>query len=261
MSNDTPAPGTGTTFDPKAENPQTKTPKENESSTNNTPGTVTLTQEQFDTLIKRLEAGDRTDKAPAPSFTPGVGLQTNPFGQVVGTVTKFNIDPNYYPNPVEDLLDDFDRDRRLSRLNIRDNFYISWDITAKPYQTKDNLSVQEPTFHVTIHQNRYDDEGNDTGEFIIRKTLHFNEDEELARLYAAEQGIEVNDEQLRDLLDKVRYQRVRDFIVEYFFPPRNFDLNTDSQELAIDGAVVKVITKSNVKGWDKAPKITDEELS
>ena len=221
---DTPKPGSGETYEP--ETPQTKTPKKD----NN----VILTQEQFDTLIKRLDSGNSVDRAAAPSMTPGIGLQVNPFGQVVGTMTKFNIDPTYYPDPIADLLDDFDIDPRMRRHNVRENYLITFDMTAKPYQTKD---------------------------FIIRKTLHMNEDEELARNFAAEQGVEVSDESLRDLLDKTRYARIREFIIDAFYPPRNFDLSIDSHEEAIGGSVVKVVTKSNVKGFgNKTPVIKDEEL-
>jgi len=249
-----PKPGKGQTFDP--DEPQTKT----EPQAQETKGTVTLTQEQFDALIKRLDGRSVTDMAPAVSFA--TGLRTNSLGQVVGTVTKYSIDPEDYPSPIEDLLDDFERDPKMRRFNLRDNYYISWDMTAKPYQTKDGLSVQEPTFHVTIHENEYDEEGNETGRFIIRKTLHFNEDEELINIFASENGIEITPETLKDLYKKVRYQRVRDWMVnEYFFPPRIYSQNDDATELAVDGHVVKVVTKSNVKGWDKTPVIKDEELS
>lgn len=264
MADANPAPGTGTTYIPEDETPQTNTPKENSNEQVDSsefipaPGTVVLTQEQFDSLIKRLDSGSTTDKSPAPSMTPGIGLQTNPFGQVVGTVTKFNVDPNYYPNPVERLLDEV----RFSRFNLRENYFIVWDISAKPYQTKDNLSVQEPTFHLTLYQNLFDDEGDELDRSIVVQTLHMNEDEELARLYASEQGITVTDETLKELMDATRYERSKRWLENIFFPPKNFELNVDAREEAIGGSVVKVITKSNVKGFgNPTPKIEDAELS
>jgi len=262
-ANTAPSPDTNET-----QTPQTKTEETKSSTSNNnsvvgaTPSNIVLTPEQFTELISRLGAGSSTDKASAPSMTPGVGLQTNPFGQVVGTVTKFNIQPDYYPNPVEDLLADFDDDVRMRRHNLRENYFITFDMTAKPYQTKDNLSVQEPTFHLTLYANEFDDDGEATSRAYVIQTLHMNEDEELARIYASEQGVEVNDEGLRKLMDDTRYWRIRDWLVAIFYPPRNFEMNTQESEEAIGGSVVKVVTKSNVKGFgNKAPKIKDEELS
>jgi hypothetical protein len=251
---DKPAPGTGENYTPESQTPQTNTQQ-----TNNL---ITLTEDQFNALISRLEiAGSSTDKAAAPSMTPGVGLQVNAFGQAVGTMTKFNVDPNYYPNPVEELLTEFDSDRRMSRYNLRENYFITFDMTAKPYQTKDNLSVQEPTFHMTLYMNMFDDQGEDTGRAIVIQTLHMNEDEELARQFAAENDIEGSDEGIKELMDRTRYERAKRWLLNIFFPPRNYQLSVDSSEEAIGGSVVKVVTKSNVKGFgNPTPKIDDEEL-
>lgn len=253
---DEPAPGTGETYDPQT--PQTNTSVQEPLTEKDINDTVTLSREQFDALLERLSQGNVVDRSPSPAM----GLQTNALGQVVGTVTKYSIDPELYPSPIDALLDDFDEDSKTRRLNVRENYYISWDMDAKPYQTKDGVSVVEPTFHVTIHENRYDEEGNDTGQFIVRKTLHFNEDEELINIFVSENGLELSTENSKELRDRVRYQRVRNWMInEYFFPPRVFAQHDDTQELAVDGTVVKVITKSNVKGWDTAPVISDEELS
>jgi replicative DNA helicase len=255
-----PAPGQGENYEPEATKPQTNTPVDDNSTTQNNQ-LITLTQDQFNALLDRLNTGSTTDKAAAPSMTPGIGLQVNPFGQAVGTFTKFNIDPDFYPNPVEALLTEFDEDRRMRRFNLRENYFITFDMTAKPYQTKDNLSIQEPTFHMTLYMNMFDDQGEETGKAIVVQTLHMNEDEELTRIFASEEGIEVTDEGLRELMDKTRYERAKRWLLNIFFPPRNFQLNVDSTEEAIGGSVVKVVTKSNVKGFgNPTPKIEEEEL-
>lgn len=267
MSKDDPAPGTGASYEP--EQPQTKTEEQPAPETQNIPaptpdssiaGNIILTQEQFDTLVKRLGGrSTQVDHQPSPSLSPnpGSGLQVNPFGAVVGTVTKFNINPEYYPDPRERLYDE----PRLSRFSMRENYFITWDISAKPYQTKDNMSIQEPTFHVTLYQNLFDDQGKETGSAIVIQTLHMNEDEELCRMFAAENGFEVTDESLKQLMDDTRYARISNWLLSIFFPPRNFEMSVDSHEEAIGGSVVKVVTKSNVKGFgNPTPKIDDEEL-
>ncbi len=256
MGND-PEPGTGVSFNPEepAKAPQTNTISVDQAPTQN--NQLVLTQEQFDQLISKLNQGSTMDKAPAPSMTPGVGLQVNPFGAVVGTVTKYNIDPEYYPNPVEALLDE----PRLKRFSMRDNYFITWDITAKPYQTKDNVSIAEPTFHLTLYANEFDETGDMTERAIVIQTLHMNEDEELAMIFASENGVEVSTEGLRELMTATRYERSKRWLEDIFFPPRNFEMSQDAHEEAIGGSVVKVVTKSNVKGFgNKTPVIKDEEL-
>src|ERR1035437_2719611 len=152
----------------EAKQTQTKTTNTNDTTKENT---ITLTQKQFDTLIRRLDAGNVTDRAQAPSMTPGIGmsspLQVNPFGQVIGTVTKFNVDPNFYPDPIEELYVYCDTNPRMKRHNVRDNYFITFDITAKPYQTKDHQSIQEPTFHLTLYGNEFNDEGEPTGRAMV----------------------------------------------------------------------------------------------
>lgn len=250
-------------------NPQTNTPTQNvspqipaESAVTAPTQLITLTQDQFDSLISRLNSGNIQDKAPSPALSPAVGsLQTNALGQVVGTFKKYNIDPDFYPDPVEKLLDFCDSDNRMRRHNVRDNYFIEWSITSKPYETKDHINIQEPTFHLTLYANEYDDQGEDTGRFIVIQTLHMNEDEGIALLFAAEEGYEADSFDLAALMDLTRYERARRWLVDIFYPPRTFDLNTDAREEAIGGSVVKVITKSNVKGFgNKTPTISDEEL-
>lgn len=225
------------------------------------PQLFTFTQEQLQELVTRLSGGQTTDKAQAPAFQGQGGLQTNSRGQIVGHEVKYNIDPNYYPNPIEQLLDEFDQDVRMRRHNIRENYYISWDIDSKPYDTKYGISVQEPFFHSTLYMNMFDEQGDDTGNFIVVQTLHFNEDDGIAFEFAAEQGWEVNEDTMKQIMDATRYERMKQWLTGIFYPPRNFQPTNDASEQAIGGQVVKVVTKSNVKGFgNKAPKIEDEEL-
>jgi hypothetical protein len=225
------------------------------------PQLITLTPEQLDTLVSRLVAGQITDKAPSPSMTAGVGLrpgiQTNHMGQIVGTEQKWDIDPNHYPNPIDRLMSE----PRLRRFSMDDNYFLTWDITSKPYETKYGYSVQEPFFHMTLYMNMFDDQGEDTGSAIVVQTLHFNEDQQIAIEYAAELGIEVTADNLKEVMNIARYERAKRWLLAIFFPERNFQATNDAKEQAIGGQVVKVVTKSNVKGFgNPIPTITDEEL-
>lgn len=225
-------------------------------------GPVSFSNEQFAELINILKgSGQATDKSPAQSLSPTGGLQTNPFGQVVGTFQKFNVDPAYYPDPVEMLYDEFDSMQRTRRINLRENYFLVWEITAKPYETKDHTMIQEPTFHLTLYMNQYDEDGEEVDRSIVVQTLHLNEDETLARLFAAKHGFDVTEDGLHDLMNQTRYARVLEWLLSIFFPPRNFQPTNDFAEEAIGGSVVKVVTKSAVKGFgNPTPVIRDEEL-
>lgn len=224
-------------------------------------GGTTFSNEQFAELINILKQGQISDVTPSPALSPAGGLQTNPFGQVVGTFQKFKVDPAYYPDPTEALYDDFDSMPRTRRINLRENYFLVWEITAKPYETKDHTMIQEPTFHITLYMNQYDEDGEEIDRSVVVQTLHMNEDEALARLYAAEHGFEVTEEGLHELMNRTRYARAQEWLLNIFFPPRNFLPTNDFQEEAIGGSVVKVVTKSAVKGFgNAAPIIKEEEL-
>lgn len=225
------------------------------------PQLITLTGDQLTELVNRLVAGQVTDKAPAPSLTAGVGmgngLQTNHMGQIVGTEVKWDIDPNSYQSPVEKLM----QEPRLSRFSLNENYFLTWDITSKPYETKYGISVQEPFFHMTLYMNMFDEQGEELDKAVVVQTLHFNEDQGIALAYAAELGIDTNELGMKHIMDLARYERAKRWLLAIFFPESSFQASNDSREEAIGGQVVKVITKSNVKGFgNAAPKITDEEL-
>lgn len=218
---------------------------------------ITLTPDQLQELFNRMAGSQSVDRAPAPSLQVN-GLQTNRSGQIVGIEKKYNTDANYYPNPTEKLYDE----PRLRRFSMRDNYYISWDITSKPYENKYGISIQEPFFHATLYQHMFDDDGAEREDFMVVQTLHFNEDEQVAFDFAAENDIDPSEDNMRELMDIARYERCKRWIFDIFFPPRNFEMNTDAREEAIGGSVVKVVTKSNVKGFgNPAPRIKDEELA
>lgn len=258
----------------QAEAPKTTTVN-NESGANPAPSAppVALSQEQLTQLIAALTAGGTvtTDHKHGPSMTPGVGmhnptaqgagLRTNAQGQLIGTEVRWNIDPDYYPNPIDKLLDEFDTDPRMRRFNMRENYFITWDIDSKPYDTKYGVPVQEPFFHVTLYMNLYDDEGYEVNRAVLVQTLHFNEDQQIALQLAAENGWNVTEDNVREVMDQARYERVKQWLLGIFFPEKNFQPSEDAKEEAIGGQVVKVVTKSNVKGFgNPTPKIKDEEL-
>lgn len=219
------------------------------------PGNLSFTPEQFEQLMAAL-AGGNTDRAPAPSLT---GMQTNAQGQVVGIIEKYDSDVSHYPNPVDEITNWMNTDKRTRRFAFSDNYYLSWDVTTDPYPTKYGTNVQEPTFHLTLFANMYDDDGDDTDEFRVVQSFHFNEDEGTAFDIALSFDMRPTAENMKEVLDLARAERIRRWLLNIFFTEHNFDLNSFYSEQAIGGQVVKVITRSAVKG-KKLPKADEDDL-
>lgn len=219
------------------------------------PAAVTLTTEQLQALVAALSQGT-TNTAPAPAFS---GQSVNAQGQVVGSIIKFPVDPGYYPDPIPAINDFMETDKRTRRLAFTENYYLDWEWDAKPYDTKYGTSMREPTFHATLYANYYDDEGNDTGKFRVVQSLHFNEDESTALDYAHSLGIDATHENMREVMNTARVERLKRWLLSVFFPERNYELAVQSNEEAIDGQVVKIVTKSNVKGFGNARPVIDVE--
>lgn len=220
---------------------------------------LTFTPEQLQQLVAALTNGT-SDKAAAPSFSLN-GQQTNSQGQVVGSIIKFPIDDGYYPDPTDELTKFMNVSKRTRRFGFSDNYYLTWDWDSKPYDTKYGTSMREPTFHVTLYANQYDETGEETGNFIVIQTFHFNEDESTALTIAAEMGYDATHDNMRQVMNDARFERVKRWLLGVFFPENNFGLNESSFEEAIGGSVVKVVTKSNVQGFgNKTPKIDIDEL-
>lgn len=256
---DQPAPGTGSTFEPEEQPKQTLPQNQTTVQVPGQPQLITLSPDQLNELVTRLMANQTIDKSPAPSMTPGIGLQTNTLGQVVGTVEKYDPNPELYPDPRERLF----AEKRLRRFMMDLNYFLTWDIDSKPYPNKFGLSIVEPFFHMTLYANEFDDDsGEPTERAIVIQTIHFNEDKDIALEFAQEKEIPVTEESLKEVMDMARYERAKRWLFAIFFPERNFAPTNDAREEAIGGSVVKVVTKSNVKGFgNPTPKITDEELA
>ena len=222
------------------------------------PQLLTFTPEQLNQLISSLSAGN-TNSAASNAFTSLGQQQTNANGQVIGSIEKFNIDLEYYPNPIEELTNWFDTNSRTRRLAFSENYYLTWEITTKPYDTKYGTSMREPTFSLTLYTILYDDEGNDTGKYRVVQSLFFNEDESSALEIAAALGYKANHENMRDVMTKARYERIKRWLITVFFPEHNYDLAQQYTEEAIGGRVVKVVTKSNVVGG-MTPSISLDEI-
>lgn len=172
--------------------------------------------------INELKARMFDQQAPAQA-----GPQVTSQG-VKGTLTKYNVDPKAYKNPVEKL----SKEPRLAPFAFDHNYHLDYSVHVSSYETIDGVRAKEPRFEVTLSRKHYDDQGNAVMDekggqkaHVIRKVV-YHEDPQAAIIVANENGIDMEDwegydsadEEQMAFLDAMRYLRLRDWIMDIFFP-------------------------------------------
>lgn len=176
-------------------------------------GALTARVQELEAFIKNIATQKAEAAAEAPQTPQNTAVVGN--GSVVGTVTRFVMDPNYYPNPIDRLADE----PRLARFAFRENYELGWEVGISQYETADRIRTKEPKFTLKLIVKVFDDE---TGEatnkrFVILRGI-FHEDPDAAIAIAADNGITVDEVNQKDFLDEMRYLRFRDWLIEAFFP-------------------------------------------
>lgn len=193
-----------------------------------------------DELRSRVsEMQDLLIKFMAQGATPQ-GNQATVHG-IVGTTTKFSVEPKDYPDPTIRIADE----PKLQRFAFKHNYELTWAVSSVAYTTKDNLNFREPKFSVELRRIMLDDEGEPTNKrFTIRKATFF-EDPDAALAIAREQGYELPETTHKDFLDEMRYLRVRDWVFEAFYPPQITETKRDKKEMVINNRLVEVFEISS----------------
>lgn len=146
---------------------------------------------------------------------PRETAQVSSTGKLVGTVERYVVDPNYYPDPRERLA----KEARLQRFAFPLNYELNWEIMPTRYQTIDGVWMREPRFVLTLLRILMDeDTGEATNQRAVVSRLTFHEDPDAAVAIAQEQGLNV--EQFggeRVFLDEMRYLRAKDWLLECFY--------------------------------------------
>lgn len=192
-------------------------------------------------------AGLESGAAPA---TPA-GLSTPTFdraGQTVGVFEKYAIDPARYPDPRARLA----TESRLAKFAFDLNYFLLWGVSQNRYQTVDKQWIVEPRFTLTLGRWREDpntgeevrDGNGDRVGFVICR-LVFHEDPDAAIIVARDNGINIDQFNQIDFLNEMRYLRMRDWLLELFYPPRKAAAASKKQEV-IGNKLVDVIAVSSV---------------
>lgn len=159
---------------------------------------------------------------------------------VVGSITKFTVDPKAYPDPRERLA----KEPKLARFAFGENFELTWNVTVagspNGYETKEGVRVKEPKFQIELWAKDIGDAGDIKGKYLVCRGIFF-EDPQAAIFVAGENGLSVTDENEQEFLDEMRYIRIRDWLMEAFYPPKAQE-KVEKKEVAIGGKLVEYIT-------------------
>lgn len=165
------------------------------------------------------------------------GVQQNAQGAIVGTFEKYTVDPDNYPNPSERL----SQEPRLAPFAFGYNYELDYQIHVSQYDTKDGRNVKEPRFMMELRRVVLDDDGVATNRRYIVRKLTFHEDPQAAIQVARDNGVVVEDFNEKEFLNEMRYIRVRDWLLDIFYPPKTSAVKAKT-EVVIDNQVVEMIT-------------------
>lgn len=222
-----------------------------------TPGTTVVSMDDYNALLKQIEEMKNIQwKLMGQNMSPAeVGMQN---GKLLGTVEKYKVDGKYYPDPSARLAEEV----KLARFAFPLNYELDWSVTTVAYTTIDNIRTKEPRFQLQLSRIVMDEETGEptNGRYVICR-LMMHEDPDTALTIAREQGLEIDQSDEQAFMNEMRYIRVRDWLIEAFYPaPIKHD--NGAREMVINGKLVTYYEKSNDKGertekidWDKMPKI------
>lgn len=193
----------------------------------------------------------------AMNQTPGAaatGPQVGSDGMMTGTFEKYRLDEKYYPSPAARLA----KEPRLRRFAFDVNYELTWAVTRTQYQTVDKVNVVEPRFTVELIQIIMDDDGEPTTKRAILRSMVLHEDPQAALAVAAEQQLDPDafggEEQF---LNEMRYLRIRNWLIDAFYPPKA-TIRNDRKEEVIGNRVVRIFEVSGAGATPAGIKFEDE---
>jgi len=211
---------------------------------------TTIQNEDYNSLkqqVEELKALVNQNQAqtpqPAQAATNAFQPQITATG-LIGTFHKYNTDPSFYPDPCERLA----KEPRLARFAFGENWELEFSIKDSSYTTLDNRRVVEPQFTVQLIGVVFDDDGNKTDGRYVRRQMVFFEDPDAALAVARENDLNVADYEEKAFLDEMRYLRVRDWLLEGFYPPSHTNKKQNKKQMVIGNQVVEYYEVSSVDG-------------
>lgn len=182
-------------------------------------------------------------RAPAPQSFNGDGVHISANGGIQGRVVKHSLKKSDYPDPTQRLYDD----ERLRRHNLRENYIFTWDVTGEQYE-KNGVTYAEPRFTVCLYRRLFDDDDMPTGKAALISRTMLHEDEFVAQIIADRLGMLDNFANTKEMMDEVRYRRIRDWLIPIFIPAKPEEHANRRTEMVIDGKAVEVFDTEKVLG-------------
>lgn len=175
---------------------------------------------------------------------------------VQGRVFKYPIEKSYYPDPTDRLYDE----PILRRFNLRDNFYFDWEVEGVEYE-KYGVTYAEPRFIVRLFRRMFEDDGiTPNGQLALVNRQIQHEDEIAARTAAGKLGMTDSFESFQEMMDEMRYYRIRQWLLDLFTPVQVHSHSKQSTQMVIDGKVVEVFdTEAIIDGESGKSKATTIE--
>lgn len=181
-------------------------------------------------------------RAPAQTFN-GDGVHISAGGGIQGRMVKHSLKKSDYPDPTSRLYDD----ERLKRHNLRENYIFTWDVTGEQYE-KNGVTYAEPRFTVCLYRRLFDDMDMPTGKAALISRTMLHEDEFVAQIIADRLGMLDNFASTKEMMDEVRYRRIRDWLIPIFIPSKPEEHANRRTEMVIDGKAVEVFDTEKVLG-------------
>ena len=156
-------------------------------------------------------------------------------GALIGSFEKYIVDPAQYPDPTERLA----HEPKLARFAFDINYELKFAVSTVQYQTQDGVNTREPRFTLELINIHIDPEtGEPTNKRHIIRTCILHEDPQAAIEIARQQNITVGDDE-KAFLDEMRYLRMRDWLIEAFYP-KPAQASNKAKEEVIGNQVVRV---------------------
>lgn len=195
---------------------------------------VTLTQDQFDQIMSRLEKAEEAKTHTVTTGNPQSGFDQ--FGKPTGVIQKYSVDPAHYKDPRESLLNI----PELKRQAMAENFMLDWEVEQLIYDTKYGSSFSEPKFTLILWRKMFDEEGNTNGKRILIQTGVFFEDPVTAVKEATQLGIPLDNSTSSEFLEQMRFLRYKQWLMDIFNPKRPESTKPRRIPQVIGGQVVEV---------------------
>jgi len=184
--------------------------------------------------LQTLLSQQQAQPASPPAFQ---GAQVTP-GGVVGRITKFSVKPSDYPDPRDRL---FQEQRLILQGFNRSWWDLDWSVTTTNYDGKDGLKYAEPKFQLKLIRILPDPDTQEPSNkrYVLWKGSFF-EDPAAAMQIADQYGLPIDESNEKLFLDEMRYLRIRDWLMEAFYPPKPAQDKMNKREMVIDNRVVDV---------------------